>query len=63
MKKNKGLALFAPILWVASCAQPVASPPPDPIRVTDDVLAQFEGELEALREQLRIPGLSAAISG
>ncbi len=61
MRKTKVVALFLLVLWVASCAPPAASPQPTTAPEADDVLAQFEGELEALRQQLKIPGFSAAI--
>ncbi len=61
MNKTKVVALFMLVLWVASCAPPAASPQKATAPAADNVLTQFEGELEALRQQLNIPGLSAAI--
>jgi CubicO group peptidase (beta-lactamase class C family) len=64
MENRMLLITLALALLLTSCAQPV--PPPTPTaepmaEAGDDVFAQFERELEHLRQQLKIPGLSAAI--
>ena len=61
MKNRIFLAMLALVLLVTSCAQPAARPALDPVPSTADLLPQFEAELEGLRQQLKIPGLSAAI--
>jgi CubicO group peptidase (beta-lactamase class C family) len=64
MERKIFLATLALALLLTGCAQPVAPPTSsaEPGSETgDDAFAQFERELEDLRQQLKIPGLSAAI--
>lgn len=55
MKRAFTLIAVATAVLLASCGRAAAPP------LTDEVLAQFERELEVLRQELKIPGLSAAI--
>jgi CubicO group peptidase (beta-lactamase class C family) len=64
MEKRILLVTLALALLLTGCSRPAGVPTPTPEPLTeagDDVFAQFERELEDLRQQLKIPGLSAAI--
>jgi len=69
MKTRTALPVLMLILLLVSCAQPAVSPTPTTTPTTTEmateedaqVFAQFEDELESLRQQLKIPGMSAAI--
>ena len=64
MKKRVCLATLLLASVPAACAQPVALPAPmsaPVVEASDDLFVQFEVELEELRQELKIPGLSAAI--
>ena len=49
MYKRIFWAALALVLLLASCAQPLARPAPDPVPPTADLLPRFEAELEELR--------------
>jgi len=69
MKTRLFLVISVFALLLVSCAQPAEFPTPTttptavPMTIKKDaqVFAQFEKELEDLRQQLKIPGISAAI--
>jgi CubicO group peptidase (beta-lactamase class C family) len=64
MERRMCLITLAFAVLLAGCAQPVAVPAPGSmpaVEAGEDAFAQFERELENLRQQLKIPGLSAAI--
>ena len=56
--------VLAVVLLLSACQPIVATPPAitEPEAAADvDPLAQFEADVEKLRQELKIPGLSAAI--
>jgi CubicO group peptidase (beta-lactamase class C family) len=68
MGKRILFVMLVATLLLANCAQPAApatpegdSPTPAPAEKGKDVFAQFENDLEYLRQQLKIPGFSAAV--
>jgi CubicO group peptidase (beta-lactamase class C family) len=61
MGKRIVLLMLALVLLLTGCAQPDEPPEPGTAPPAGEPLAQFEGELEYLRQQLKIPGFSAAI--
>jgi len=69
MKPRLFLVTLVFAFLLVSCAQPAGSPPPPTTSTAAamatskdaQVFAQFEDELESLRQQLKIPGMSAAI--
>jgi CubicO group peptidase (beta-lactamase class C family) len=63
--KSRGVCLILVVcLALVACSTPAASPAP-PATATSEPLAQtlatFEVELEAVRQELKIPGMSAAV--
>jgi len=69
MKRKMLLSVLVFTLLLSSCTPPAVSPTPTTTPTTTEiatkedaqVFAQFEDELESLRQQLKIPGMSAAI--
>lgn len=62
MRRSRFFALVALALALAGCGQPAVEPTPGLLGETGaDAYARFEADLEALRLQHKIPGLSAAI--
>ena len=61
MERRILLVTLALALLLTSCTQPEALPEVGGAPATDELFSQFEGELEGLRQQLRIPGFSAAV--
>jgi CubicO group peptidase (beta-lactamase class C family) len=61
MKARLLILTLSLALLLASCAPPATGPAPATAGIDQALFAQFESELEALRQQLKIPGFSAAI--
>jgi CubicO group peptidase (beta-lactamase class C family) len=68
MEKRMVFIMLVVALLLANCAQPAAPATPEADSPTlasaeqgNDVFAQFESELDYLRQQLKIPGFSAAV--
>jgi CubicO group peptidase (beta-lactamase class C family) len=60
MKRNRLLYALTLVFLLASCGQAFIKPV-SPAGSDREIYAQFEAKLEHLRQELKIPGFSAAI--